>query len=280
MSRRHSPGARWEVLYSSPLLNISDVECRPFDTECTHEFCYEHHRMAFLRSGHYRKHLPQTVIASDAGSVIYFPRREGFKTSHFSLDGDHCTFLDFDEDSLHTSAQFQGRRVKADDPFGVTHELIAPRVILSSRQLFGAVERGVASPLAIEEEALRLLSTMRARADEPRAPARSAAVRRLAEAARDALVAYACSNISLHHLARELGISPFYLARCFQSATGVTLHQYQMRLRLTIALEKVLAGAENLSALAHDTGFSSHSHLSYAFRRAFGLTPTQARLLK
>jgi AraC-like DNA-binding protein len=38
-----------------------------------------------------------------------------------------------------------------------------------------------------------------------------------------------------------------------------------------------LPHASDLTALAFDLGFSSHSHFSAAFRRAFGCTPSAFR---
>jgi len=35
---------------------------------------------------------------------------------------------------------------------------------------------------------------------------------------------------------------------------------------------------DDLTMLALDTGFSSHSHFTAAFRRAFGCTPSQFRM--
>ncbi len=57
---------------------------------------------------------------------------------------------------------------------------------------------------------------------------------------------------------------------------GVSLHRYLMQLRLARALVE-LPHAEDLAALALALGFSSHSHFSAAFRRAFGCTPSQFR---
>jgi len=38
-----------------------------------------------------------------------------------------------------------------------------------------------------------------------------------------------------------------------------------------------LPSADDLTSLALDLGFSSHSHFTLAFRRAFGCTPSQFR---
>ena len=65
-----------------------------------------------------------------------------------------------------------------------------------------------------------------------------------------------------------------YLTQVFQQVEGLPLYRYQLRLRLARALD-LIAGHEDLSGLAHDLGFSSHSHFTAAFRQAFGLTPSE-----
>jgi AraC-like DNA-binding protein len=49
-----------------------------------------------------------------------------------------------------------------------------------------------------------------------------------------------------------------------------------MRLRLTRALD-LLARCDDLTRLSLDLGFSSHSHFTSAFRRAYGCTPAYFR---
>jgi AraC-like DNA-binding protein len=90
-------------------------------------------------------------------------------------------------------------------------------------------------------------------------------------------------SASIHHphrlveIAAALGISPFHLARTFREETGISLHQFLVRLRLIEALDRLSAGAPDLSAIAFGVGFSSHSHFSLAFRRGLGLSPSEAR---
>jgi AraC-like DNA-binding protein len=50
-----------------------------------------------------------------------------------------------------------------------------------------------------------------------------------------------------------------------------------MRLRLHASLERVAEPGSDLTAVALDLGFASHSHFTAAFRRSFGLTPSALR---
>jgi AraC-like DNA-binding protein len=84
-------------------------------------------------------------------------------------------------------------------------------------------------------------------------------------------------KLSLDVIARSIHCSPFHLARLFRQQSGVSIHQYRHRLRLREALRRIGDGEADLSALALELGFSSHSHLTDAFRQAFGLPPTACR---
>jgi AraC family transcriptional regulator len=51
------------------------------------------------------------------------------------------------------------------------------------------------------------------------------------------------------------------------------LYRYQLRLRLARSLD-LLNQYDDLTALALEVGFSSHSHFTAAFRRTYGRTPS------
>jgi AraC-like DNA-binding protein len=81
---------------------------------------------------------------------------------------------------------------------------------------------------------------------------------------------------TLGEIAAEVRGSPVYLTQVFQQVEGVPLYRYQLRLRLAKALD-LMPQYEDLSALSHDLGFSSHSHFSAAFRQAYGRSPSEFR---
>jgi AraC-like DNA-binding protein len=83
-------------------------------------------------------------------------------------------------------------------------------------------------------------------------------------------------RLTLVEIARELGVSPIHLTQTFKRAEGVPLYRYQTRLRLSRALDR-LPGHDNLSDLAFELGYSSHSHFAAAFRGEFGVAPSHFR---
>jgi len=87
-------------------------------------------------------------------------------------------------------------------------------------------------------------------------------------------------EIHLADLATEVGLSESYLARTFQAATGTTLHAALMerriaRARLLIEAASRRGAPASLAEIAAATGFSSHAHMTTAFRRVLGITPSK-----
>ena len=77
---------------------------------------------------------------------------------------------------------------------------------------------------------------------------------------------------TLAEIAADVGVSPVYLTQVFQQFEGLPLYRYQLHLRLARALD-LLGDYDDLTRLALDLGFSSHSHFSAAFKQAYGQTP-------
>lgn len=92
--------------------------------------------------------------------------------------------------------------------------------------------------------------------------------------------AYLAANLSrpirLEHVARAAGTTPAYLTTMFRRLEGRPLHKYLVQLRLAHALVE-LPHTSDITALAGDLGFASHSHFTAAFRRTFGCTPSAFR---
>jgi AraC family transcriptional regulator len=82
--------------------------------------------------------------------------------------------------------------------------------------------------------------------------------------------------VRLGDVARAVGASPAYLTDVFRRFEGMSLHKYLVQLRLAKALIE-LPHANDLSQLALDLGFSSHSYFAASFRRAFDSTPSAFR---
>jgi AraC family transcriptional regulator len=128
--------------------------------------------------------------------------------------------------------------------------------------------------LAAEESLIGLLR-LALKADTEGLEA-SGPTRRLIARAKEFLEASFADPIRLADVAQAVGASPAYLTDVFSRVEGVPLHRYLTQLRLARALVE-LPDALDITTLALNLGFSSHSHFTAAFRRAFACTPSQFR---
>ncbi|HET9796256.1 MAG TPA: helix-turn-helix transcriptional regulator, partial [Thermoanaerobaculia bacterium] len=98
-----------------------------------------------------------------------------------------------------------------------------------------------------------------------------------AEALRGFLSGHPGARHRLDDLARRLGTTPFRLCRSFRAATGTTIHRFLTDVRVNRAIDRLADGCRDLTDLAFDLGFSSHSHFTATFRRRVGVTPETVR---
>lgn len=88
-------------------------------------------------------------------------------------------------------------------------------------------------------------------------------------------------TVRLTDIALEVSLSEAYLARAFKATTGTTLHTALLERRIARArflMSQPIGRSPNLAAIAAESGFASHAHMTTAFRRVLGVTPSQWRL--
>lgn len=87
-------------------------------------------------------------------------------------------------------------------------------------------------------------------------------------------------TVRLTDIALEVGLSAAYLARAFKATTGTTIHTALMERRIARArflISQAHSRSGDLSAIAAESGFASHAHMTTSFRRVLGVTPSQWR---
>jgi AraC-like DNA-binding protein/mannose-6-phosphate isomerase-like protein (cupin superfamily) len=81
---------------------------------------------------------------------------------------------------------------------------------------------------------------------------------------------------TLQSLAELTGVTPFRVIRAFRESVGMAPHQYLIQVRVERA-RRFLAEGANPSNAALASGFVDQSHLTYHFKKRFGITPGSYR---
>ncbi|MEL6188797.1 MAG: AraC family transcriptional regulator, partial [Myxococcota bacterium] len=86
------------------------------------------------------------------------------------------------------------------------------------------------------------------------------------------------ARVSLETLSQDSGMSRFHFCRQFRRSTGLSPHQYQLRIRVERAQELMSRSPErSLAQIALECGFYDQAHLTRVFRRYVGETPGRFR---
>ena len=84
-------------------------------------------------------------------------------------------------------------------------------------------------------------------------------------------------DVTLENVAREAGMSVSTLCRHFKMAFDTSVIAYVSKRRMDTARSALVEEGLTVGQAAHIAGYSSPANFSTAFRREFGITPTQAR---
>lgn len=270
------------ILHSSPLVRIRHVVCRPHDSACSGTEYSQTHTLVLPFAGVYLKHLgPGQRIVGDGQHALFFNAGEAYRVSH-PCGGDESLAFDFAPAAL-TDLSGRSEPVSERRPFfPVGGARLDGQVILRRQRLAYRARTAALTELEADGSALALLAACTASAAKN---ARSPAKRRRTHARQEQRVEATLLTLTgqpqvrwnLEQLAQRVHASPWHLAREFRRVVGLSLHQFQLLARLSLALDRVLDSNLTLTSITADLGFSSPSHFTAAFHQCFGCTPTQLR---
>lgn len=268
------------VLFTSGAISVVDFRCREHGDREGPEEPNTTHSIALVRRGIFRRTAEGRAFVADANHVLFFNEAHGYRFSHPVPGGDDCTILTIAAPLvLELVARHAPRDAeRAEVPFRIGHGVASTRTRRLHYELLRAT-RQTTSELAIED-VLAELGDEAVRDAYQQTPTATTVTRRhreVTEGAKVVLNRRVASPPSLDALARSLDCSPFHLSRVFHATTGVSLRRYLGRLRAGIAADCLTRGVTDLTDLALSLGYADHSHFTNAFRREFGVAPSQFR---
>lgn len=281
MLSAYHPDPHDELLWESDLVRFGRFRAAPEESD-------------FAVAGEIRSAptlvFPRTIVGiaqagwepfvSDPMHAVMYNLGQPYRRSSATGEEDRCEWFHFAPEVM-SEVLTEIDPTREDDP---DSPFRSPRVAIDA-DIYGSqrlvvrhvAEAGAPDPLLVEETLLWVLRESLARQADVASHRGAGAGRRWTEAAREVLAERYEESASLHDIAEAIGCSPFHLCRVFRAETGSTLHRYRLRLRLSVALDRIAEPSSDLSAIAFDLGFASHSHFTAHFRRTFGFTPSEFR---
>jgi AraC family transcriptional regulator len=252
--------AVWDVVCPGARKHESDEEC----AVVTH--------LVLPYRGVYVHHVGRAESVAEANQVIFINEGEPYRVSHPIDGGDSTLSIGVSEATLLELAPKEYLRRNGQAAFNRSRLRIGADTQKLTALLRHSLDRGAIETLEAESLTLTLL---RSALDERTSPvaAGGPGLRKLVDRAKLVLVSDLSRRWTLAEIASEVGGSPVYLTQLFQRLEGMPLYRYQLRLRLARALA-LLGDYGDLTSLALELGFSSHSHFSAAFKQAYGQTPS------
>ena len=263
------------LLHESDIARVGLCRCHPDDPLFRNPGPTWNHSFVFPRTA-VRLQRGGAVFVSDPTGAGFYNCGDEYVREALSALGDECDWFAVAPDVLIEAVYRDGRPADGRRPFSMTFTNAPPRVCLEARSLIARLEcHPDLEPLYVDEAVLGLLDALLLPGTRPEAAATDSQ-RRLAARVREVVARHFAAKLSLGQLSADCGASPWFLAKLFKRVTGMTIHSYQRQLRLRASLQYILDG-EDLTAVALDLGFSSHSHFTAAFRQVYQMTPTAFR---
>jgi AraC-like DNA-binding protein len=259
-------------LYRSPVVSLGTFWCGPDDVRWELENVVgDVAHIIFPATPVWIGAGGQDMVLTGPNHAVFFNRGDVFRRRRFDDNGDRNHFMVVADETLEEWLH----RPRFPHVVGK----LLPRPYLTVRRVARALAEG-ADGLGIQERLLALgyATVCGAFGLVPEiAGARRRRTPPVVEDAKAVLTTRFAEHLSLEEVGRAVNVSPFHLARAFRKHTGYTLHEYRTHLRLRAVVERMAQGDEDLAVIARDVGFSSHSHLTATFRRAFGVPPSALR---
>ena len=270
------------VVFTTPNISVGAFRCPVDHPSFRDSGPTEHYIVVFPRTGVWIRHAGSRAFVADPRVVTIYNEGQEYTREPMHPEGDRCDWFGLVRGDG-ARGRARGRSTGPADssrPFRFEYadsdaQLYFRQRILFDRLTCRRVRRVRSGGRSAEHRAPACCSS---RAAIAAGPGRlTDAHRDLAEQARAELVRHATAAMTLGGLAARLGVSPWHLCRVFRAATGTSLHAFRLDLRLRMALERLENPAADISRMAHELGFSSHSHFTAAMRERLGCTPSAFR---
>jgi AraC family transcriptional regulator len=227
---------------------------------------HEEPSLIVVVGGSYRESIHASETDHIPGSMLFYP---AFAAHSQRFGGTGARKIVFTPQA--SSLEFlQSRGISSEAP----RHMRSPAVLrLASHLLAEMRHQDEFAPLALDGIVLELVAAF-ARGERTDGGSQAPPWVR---AARNLIHEKCGGSDSLEDIAVCVGRHPVHLAREFRRHFGASIGEYRRRLRVEKAAGMLRRRNVDLTEIALDCGFASHSHLCRSFKAAYGMTPSEYR---
>jgi AraC-like DNA-binding protein len=245
-----------------------------------------HFIVVFPRTSVWIRHEGSARFLADPTIATIYNRGQRYERHPHAESGDRCDWFGVCDDlARDISAAFDVCARDSARPFAFEHAPTDAALYYRQRRLLARALQVDADTLEIEEGVIGIVESVLASAYRgnialPATAPRLRKRRDMVDAARALLVGGVTSRMSLADIASSVEASPYHLCRAFHDISGLTMSEYRNELRVRLSLEMLdssVTTRRSISDIAHELGFSSHSHYVTAMQKSLGFPPTRAR---
>jgi len=262
-------------LFESQTLQIGTFESRPASDACGDVERQALNAIVLPFAGVFSKHdAPGHHVIGTPSHAVFIAADTPYRIGFPGAIGDRALTLRFGADVAPDQLHARNRGGAL-----ASQGLLQPEVMLLRNLLWARLQQGETDEFESEALGLDLLRMSLASVRSAGLPVRRAAqLRRLRalERVKEAVAVTPAAKWNVARLAKVANLSPYHLCHVFREMVGTSIYDYVLQERLAHALDAVLDGGD-LTTIAFDAGFASHSHFTARFRSFFGHTPTALR---
>lgn len=223
-------------------------------------------------------------VIADPNVVMFYNKGQSYWRGKVSEQGDLCDWFGFGDTAVLDTCRAFDPDVdeRWPEPFCFSHGPSDSTIYLQQRRLiYTLLQTTMPDQLFVEEVTFAILQQALAHTYQNSPPHKNKSSHQPHDDLVHDVKAFLASRfkeaVTLQEIATAVYSSPYHLSRIFRKSTGFTIHNYLNQLRLRTALGYVAQSDVSLSDLSLELGYSSHSHFTSAFRRAFGTAPSAFR---
>lgn len=229
------------------------------------------------------EHAPPFV--ADPSVVTYYNRGQAYLRRQIDPRGDRCEWFGVRDDVLRRALTLYDHAAtdRESGPFAFPNGPVDSRTYVLQRLVVRHVLHfDEPDALLVDETVLHILdrvATLAYARRDPMPASETAEARTnstLAGQVRSWVLERFATRFTLTDIAEATGASVSQICHVFRHRMGTTIHRYREVLRLRRSLE-MIADARDLTLVSLQLGYSSHSHMTASFHRAFRITPSSFR---